>query len=426
MRLPKSLARLLFIGLAAVAPALAPAQEETIVVPEVGPDGTIVAAPETPPAPPPCGTQPLTMARMQWPTSELLTEIHARILTESYGCAVEIQQADMATAGSSMGATGQPGVAPEMWISRISEIWNAAIGAQKVRQGGSSYVENVFEGWFVPDYAVEAFPEITTIAGLKARAIEMGNGLKPKFISCPLDWGCNIVNRNLLRANGLDQLFQVIEPANRFELDTLIAESVSRREAILFYYWQPNAILSQFAFREVQLGAYNKDNFTCMGRIACATPLPTGFAPDPVIAAVSEWVYTDAPEVALYFQRAKMPFAEMNAMLQQLSETGATVETVAARFIAERGAVWKPWAGLEVDPAEAAAASPQGVAPAPGVAIEAPTLETSPDVSPPADVGEEFVPRREEQPVRRPQREPEREPERERPQLPEGPPPSLL
>jgi glycine betaine/proline transport system substrate-binding protein len=415
---------ILVVGLTAYAPQ---AQEETIAAPQVGPDGEIVAAPEVPPAPPPCGTQPLTMARMQWPTSSLLTEIHARILTERYGCNVVIQEADMATAGSSMGSTGQPGVAPEMWISRIAEIWNAGIESQEVRQGGSSYVENVFEGWFVPDYAVAAFPEITTIEGLKARALEMGGGVPPKFISCPLDWGCNIVNRNLLRANGLDQLFQVIEPANRFELDTLIAESVGRQEPILFYYWQPNAILSQFAFREVQLGAYNKDNFICMGRIACATPMPTGFAPDPVIVAVSEWVYTDAPEVALYFQRAKMPFAEMNAMLQQLSETGATVETVAARFIAERGAVWKPWAGLEVAPEDLAAPRPQGVQPAPAAPVQAPTLETQPEASPPPDTRNDEIVR--EEPRRRrvePEREFEREFEPERPvELPATPPPSL-
>src|SRR5687768_8490659 len=315
---------------------------------EVMPEGA--AAPASP-----CGTQPITMARMQWPTSALLTEIHASILRDNFGCQVQVQESDMATAGSSMGSNGQPAVAPEMWIARIAEIWNAAIEAQKVRQAGTSYAEQVFEGWFVPDYVADTWPDISTIEGLKARALEMGNGRKPRFITCPIDWGCNIVNRNLLRANGLDTVFEVVEPANRFELDTLIAEAVGRKEPIVFYYWQPNAILAQFSFREVSLGGYNKDNFLCMGRLACATPLPTGFAPDPVIVAVSDWVYVDAPQVASYFQRAKMPFAEMNAMLQQLTETGATVESVAERFIAERGAIWRPWVGL---PVEAVAAAP--------------------------------------------------------------------
>ena len=415
------------------------AQEPTIVVPEVSPDGSIVtlgAPGATDPAavpaegeaavpapPPPCGTQPLTLARMPWPTSSLLTEIHNRILTAPLGCNAVVQEADMAAAGSSMGATGQPGVAPEMWISRIADIWNAAIQAQEVRQGGTSYVESVFEGWFVPAYAVEAFPEITTIEGLRTRAAEMGRDGKPKFISCPLDWGCNIVNRNLLRANGLDQLFQVIEPANRFELDTLIAEAVSRQEPILFYYWQPNAILSQFAFREVQLGTYNKDNFICMGRIACALPQATGFAPDPVIVAVSEWVYTDAPDVALYFQRAKMPFAEMNAMLQQLSETGASVETVAARFIAERGAVWKPWVGLEVGADDRAVPTPQGVGPAPAAPLPTPSVEAPSGATPPSETRQEPA----QQPTRRrvePEPAPFFEPDPE-PRGPVAPPESL-
>ena len=341
-------------------PALA--QESSIITlgePEGPSSGEVQAGDATPAPPPPCGTQPLTMARLQWPSSAILAEIHARLLTEHYGCDVRVQEADMATSASSMGANGQPAVAPEMWVARIAEIWNAAIESQNVRQGGNSYTEQVFEGWFVPDYAAEALPEITSIEGLVARAAELGRDGRPRFISCPIDWGCNLVNRNLLRAHGLDQVFEVVEPANRFELDTLIAEAVSRQERIVFYYWRPNAILSQFAFREVALGPYNQDNFLCMGRAACATPLPTGFAPDPVIIAVAEWVYLDAPQVASYFQRARMPFEEMNAMLQQLGETGASIESVAARFIDERGAVWRPWVGLSAEPDPDTEATPE-------------------------------------------------------------------
>lgn len=330
----------------------AAAQESSVQVlaaPEGPSSGEFM--PETGPAPaPPCGTQPITIARMQWPTSALLAEIHSRILEQSFGCKVRIQEGDLAATGSSMGATGQPAVAPELWTARISEIWNAAIEAQKVRQAGASYVEPVFEGWFVPDFAVATWPEITTIEGLRQRAGELAPGRKPRFISCPADWACSLINRNLLRANGLAPLFEIVEPANRFELDALIAEAVSRKEPIVFYYWQPNAILAQFGFNAVELGAYDKDAFLCMGRLACASAVPTGFAPDPVVIALSEWVYAEAPQVASYFQRARMPFAEMNAMLQALSEPGATVETVAERFVATRGAVWRPWAGL---PAEA-------------------------------------------------------------------------
>jgi len=311
------------------------------------PDAPVVAA-----AAPPCGTQPITIARMQWPSSAILAEIHARLLKAHFGCDVRVQESDMASAGSSMGTTGQPAVVPEMWITRIADIWNAATKAQKVRQAGTTYAETTFEGWFVPDYAAAQWPEVTTIEGLKAHAgdFAVGGAGKGRFVSCPVDWACSLVNRNMLRAAGLDGLFEIVEPANRFELDTLIAEAVSRKEPILFYYWQPNAILSQFAFRSVQLGDYNKDNFACLARTTCGGPLPTGFAPDPVIIALSEWVFLDAPQVAAYFGRARMPLGEMNTMLQALSD-GGTAEQIADSFVATREEVWRPWLGTIVVPA---------------------------------------------------------------------------
>ena len=143
-----------------------------------------------------------------------------------------------------------------------------------MRQAGVTYAEPVLEGWFVPDYVVAAAPGAARPSPRSRRSGSSSRGGMPKgrFISCPSDWGCAVINRNLLRANGLDQLFDVVEPANRFELDTLIAEAVSRQEPILFYYWQPNAVLAQFAFKALDLGAYNKDNFLCLGRAHLPEP----------------------------------------------------------------------------------------------------------------------------------------------------------
>ncbi|MEQ1768752.1 MAG: glycine betaine ABC transporter substrate-binding protein [Devosia sp.] len=304
-------------------------------------------AAEVVPAPPaPCGGQTISIARMQWPSAAILAEIHARLVKQAFRCNVEVVPGDLAATASSMGANGQPAVAPELWITRVAEIWNASMEAQEVRQAGPTYVEPVFEGWFIPDYEAERRADLKGIEGLKAYWRDFsGGGAKGKLISCPPDWGCAVVNRNLIRANGLGDLFEVVEPANRFELDTLIASAVSRKEPILFYYWQPNSVMAQFGFKALDLGPYERENFQCLGRLACASPQPSGFAPDPVIVALAQWVYLDAPEVAAYFQRAHMPLGEMNTLLQNLSEPGATVESVADAFVAARGEIWLPWVG---------------------------------------------------------------------------------
>jgi glycine betaine/proline transport system substrate-binding protein len=306
-------------------------------------DTSSASAPEEPL---PCNGRTITIARMQWPSAELLAEIHARLIKRNFGCDVQVVPGDLGATAQSMGANGQPAVAPELWVSRVADVWNTALKGEQVREAGTSYSDTVFEGWFIPDYVAAAHPDIKSVLDLKtAWKVFAGSGRKGKFISCPPDWACSVINRNLMRANGLSDLFEIVEPANRFELDTLISEAESRKEPILFYYWQPNAVLSQFSFKPIVLGPYNKDAFACMGQAVCSDPKPTGFAPDQVVVALAQWVYTDAPEVAAYFQRAHMPFSEMNTLLQNLNEPGATVEGVADAFVAARTAVWQGWVG---------------------------------------------------------------------------------
>lgn len=325
----------LLAGLVAAGPAFA---QITVL------DQAQDAAAPTEAAPVPvCGTQPLSIARMAWPSAEILAEIHARILRAEFGCEVSVAPGDLAATGSSMGSTGQPGVAPEMWVTRIADVWNAGVEAQRVRPAAPTYVESQFEGWFMPDYLAAANPGLRQASGLAAALTASESKLR--FISCPADWACAVINRNLVTAFGLDDLVELVEPANRFEMDRMIGEVVSRQEAALFYYWQPNPILAQLNFVPLDLGPYDEERAKCLARTNCANPQPSAFPDEQVVVALAEWVFTDTPAIAGYFQRSSMPLAEMNALLAQLSENGATVEAVADRFVAEQGDIWHAWVG---------------------------------------------------------------------------------
>lgn len=297
-------------------------------------------------APPPvCGTQPVNIASMGWPSAALLAQIHARLLAEHFDCNVGVSPGDLAATGSSMATTGQPAVAPEMWIGRIADVWNPALGAQMVRPATTTFTETVFEGWFMPAYMAAAHPELTGAGMLKDVAPTLNEGARLRFISCPSDWGCAVINRNLVAAFGLGDVIELVEPGNRFEMDTLIAEAVSRQEPFVFYYWQPNAVLAQFDFAPLDLGEYNQQAMACLARVACAQPQPSSFSPESVVVAMAEWVFNDIPFIAAYFQRSSMPLREMDALLAQLNEPGATIEGVADRFVAEREDIWRIWIG---------------------------------------------------------------------------------
>lgn len=309
-------------------------------------DQAAPADPAAPPAPaPPCGTQPFTIARMSWPSAELLAEIHARILRAEFGCDVRVTPGDLAATASSMGSTGQPAMAPEMWITRIAEVWNAGVEAQQLRQAAPSFADGQLEGWFIPGTLATQNAGLTTAAGLAAALPGIKPDGKVRFISCPSDWACALINRNLIAAYGLTEALEIVEPANRFEMDILIAEAVSRNEPVVFYYWRPNAILAQFDFRPLDMGAYDEAAAKCLAQISCAAPKPSAFVSEPVVVALSEWVYAEAPRVASYFSSASMPLGEMDRLLAQLNEAGATVEGIADRFVAEKRDVWGGWLG---------------------------------------------------------------------------------
>ncbi|WP_332691884.1 glycine betaine ABC transporter substrate-binding protein [Devosia sp.] len=341
-------ARLLRAVLLLVAMLAAPAQAQITVLDQAQDTPSPTPAREPEALPPPCGTQPLSIARMSWPSAELLAEIHARILAREYGCQTRVTPGDLAATGSSMGSTGQPAVAPEMWVTRIAEVWNAGIEAQMLRPAGPSYAESQFEGWFMPGHLAAAHPELTGIAGLGAALPTLNGGAPVRFISCPLDWACAVINRNLVRALGIAGAVELVEPANRFEMDTLIAEAVSRKEPVLFYYWQPNAVLAQFDFVALDMGSYDAEAAKCLAQLACPSPAASAFATETVVVALAEWVFTDIPAIAAYFQRSSLPLAEMNALLAQLNEPGATVEGVAERFVAERRDLWESWVNVLV------------------------------------------------------------------------------
>lgn len=352
------ISRAMLLALPVLTMLLALPAAAQISVLDTAQDGGVEA--EVAPAPLPCGTRPISIARMQWPSAALLAEIHARLLPDHFGCEVRIVAGDMAGTGSSMATTGQPAVAPELWITRIAEVWNQAIKAQAVRPSGNAYATQTFETWYVPDYMAETLASLTPAAlgagpapeGEEADEAEAPTVRLPtrmRFISCPLDWSCAVINKNLLRAHGLEERFELVEPANRFEMDGLIAEAVSRREAFVTYYWAPNAVLEQFGFVALDLGEYDVDALRCLARAACANPQPSAFPAESVVIALAEWVYDEAPEIVAYFHRASFPLPEMNALMLALGQPGATIETVVEDFLAEREDVWRVWVGANAD-----------------------------------------------------------------------------
>ncbi|HUV32239.1 MAG TPA: glycine betaine ABC transporter substrate-binding protein [Devosiaceae bacterium] len=311
-------------------------------VPEAGP-GAIAAAEPDEEVGSICGGREITIADMRWPSATILAHIHSIILFEELGCAARIVSGDIASTGSSMATTQQPAIAPEMWIARIPEIWNSATSAGSVRPVANTFLGGPMEGWFVPKFVADANPELFEAEQLFGMREIFGGAGRSRFVSCPADWACSVINRNLLKAFRLQVIFRAEEPADRFALDQILAEAISRREPIVLYYWQPNAAIARFGLKSLELGLFNPDAWPCLGTVDCPAPQQSSFPAEPVVIAVAQWLVEEAPLVIDYLQQAIMPLDEMNRLLAELNEGGGGPAAVARHFYETRQDLWAGW-----------------------------------------------------------------------------------
>lgn len=300
----------------------------------------------------PCASDDFTIAEMGWPSAAILAHIHAKVISARYECPVRLIAGDPEATISSMTTTRQPALAPEIWASRHADLWNGALRAQSVRAAGDTFSGGALEAWFVPRYVRDNNPGLLAAAQLEDfwRVFAQEGKDKGEIFSCPADWACNLVTKKMVGAYGLDERFEIIEPFDRFTLDRMLSDRVAQREPVLTYYWQPNALISRLDLLPLEMGLFDLGNAQCMALTNCVPFGASTYAPDTVVIAAAEWVFTDAPEIASYLARARMPLEEMNRLLAWQAEQEASPEEVATHFIITRPDMWREWTGEADEP----------------------------------------------------------------------------
>lgn len=321
----------------------APAQVQVLETRQLGGmAGQRAAAPANP-----CASDDFTIAEMGWPSAAILAHIHAKVIAASFDCPVRVIAGDPEATISSMTTTRQPALAPEIWASRHADLWNGALRAQSVRAAGDAFSGGPLEAWFIPRYVRENNPGLSRAGALNDfwRVFAPAGAEKAQIVSCPPEWACNLVTAKMVGAYGLDERFEPYEPFDRFTLDRMVSDKVAQREPVLTYYWQPNALISRLDLVPLDMGAFDLGNAQCMALGDCVPFGTSAYAPDTVVIAAADWVFTDAPEIAAYLARAQMPLDEMNRLLAWQVENETSPSEVATHFIATRPEIWLDWAG---------------------------------------------------------------------------------
>jgi len=238
-----------------------------------------------------CGE--LTIARMDWPSAELLAEVDKRILNEGYGCQAVLVSGDSVPTLQSMSDMGQPDLAPEIWINAIRDELQAAVERGSLVMAGEVLADGGEEGFWIPKFLADKHPEIKTVSDALARpdlfesSESEGRGA---IHNCPAEWTCHVPTRNLYKALGAeDKGFELVDTGSSAGLDGSIARAYEQGRGWLGYYWSPTATLGRYEMVKLQLATHDVDEWSnCTTDPACDLPKINGWPRSEVYSVLTD------------------------------------------------------------------------------------------------------------------------------------------
>ena len=299
-----------------------------------------------------CGE--FTIADMNWNSASLIAHIDQFILNEGYACDAQLIPGDSVPTGTSMIEKGQPDVAPELWTNGIKEALDKGVAEKRLRYAGKSLTNGGEEGFWVPSYLVEQYPELTTIEGVikNAKLFEHPeDDEKFAFYGCPAGWTCQITSGHLFNALKLeDHNFEMIDPGSGAALTGTIAKAYERNKAWFGYYWSPTPVLGKYEMVKVDFGSGTdiEEFRNCTTQPDCESPKVTMFPAAPVHTVTTESFATSQPIAYQYFQKRGFTNEKMSELLAWMEDNQADAEEAMYHFLETSPDVWHNWVPQDV------------------------------------------------------------------------------
>jgi glycine betaine/proline transport system substrate-binding protein len=306
-----------------------------------------------------CGK--VTIADMNWSSASLIANIDRFVLEHGFDCEAELVPGDTMPTSTSMIEKGEPDIAPEMWSNSNKELLDQGVADKLIRYAGNSLSDGGEEGFWVPKYLVDKYPEIATIEGVVKHAKLFKHPEDPSlsaFYGCPAGWNCQISAGNLFNALNLEEAgFELLDPGSGAGLAGSIAKAYEREQGWFGYYWAPTGILGKYDMVKVDFGSgVDLEEFTsCTTQENCESPKVTMYPPSPVQTAVTESLASRAPGVLEYLNKRSFTNAEMNKLLAWMEDNQADGEISMEHFLTEYPDIWRQWLKPEVAEKVAAA-----------------------------------------------------------------------
>ncbi len=298
----------------------------------------------------------VTVAKLNWPSADLITHIDRIILEEGFGCTVELVSGDNVSTFNSMNENAQPDLAGELWSNDIGLLVRA-------REEGRLHIINSGpiagrdEGWWVPPHTVEKHPELKTVLDILEHPElfpHVDDPSKGAFIGCPAFWICHLINTNLFRAFRMEEKgWIMVDPGSGAGLNESMNEAIESGENWFGYYWSPTAMVGKYNMVKIPFGVpfagnENWENCIVKPEQECADPQPSSWGQPKVHTIVTDRLKKEEAMVVDYLERRVFPATVLNDLLAYMQESRVDVPEAAMLFLRKYEAIWTEWVSPDV------------------------------------------------------------------------------
>lgn len=298
------------------------------------------------------GGQPVRFAQQGWESADFTMNVLQEILQKAYGCKTETVPGTPAATETALTQDDLQVIA-EQWSGR-SAIIESGVKAGTVRVVGDTLKGGAQQGWYVPDYVVHGdaargiraqAPDLINWSSLARHAQLFSDPEQPdkgRFLNCPTGWTCEQFNTRYLRLFGLDRYYTNFRAGTGAALDSAISSAYERGKPILFYYWQPTALMAKYKFYRIGMPAFNQTCWDAMiggkGKLC-----PTDFLTAHLGIAVAAPFARRNPQLMSLFARVQFEPALLDTMIYTMSRSHQPGEQAADGFLRTHRDVWKSW-----------------------------------------------------------------------------------
>ncbi len=284
-----------------------------------------------------CGR--VSVAEMNWASASIITKVTEFLMVQGYGCDVTLVPSATTTAVTSLAENNEPDVVPELWINS-APLYTRLEAEGRVRKAADVFSDGGTENWYVPDYLIEAHPELATVEGILANPELVGG----RFHNCPDGWGCRIANDNLVIAYDFEgHGMEVFNHGSGETMAAAMASAYEDREPFFGYMYGPTAVLGRYGMVAVDMGPHIAEVHDCNQTPDCATPGISAFPAAPVLTVVTADFAERNPDIFDLVSNITFTSQELSELLAWQTENSASAEEAAVHYLTTQQDTWGDW-----------------------------------------------------------------------------------